>query len=72
MGVDPTFAIPLALEKCGLNLSDIDIFELNLRVRPLIVPINWALIERFEVASVCIGTGMGAAAVFEREDVSQL
>lgn len=29
MGVGPAFAIPKLLEKCGLTVKDIDIFELN-------------------------------------------
>ena len=29
MGIGPAFAIPKALEKCGLQMSDIDIFEIN-------------------------------------------
>jgi acetyl-CoA acyltransferase 1 len=29
MGVGPAYAIPLALEKCGLNINDIDVFEIN-------------------------------------------
>lgn len=29
MGIGPAFAIPVALEKCGLKLDDIDIFEIN-------------------------------------------
>lgn len=29
MGIGPAFAIPAALKKSGLNLSDIDIFEIN-------------------------------------------
>ena len=110
MGVGPTYAIPLALEKCGLKLSDIDIFELNEAFasqatycanklgidRKKLNPNGGAIAlghplgmtgtrmvgtllrelkrtqKRFGVASMCIGTGMGAAAVFEREDGSQL
>ncbi len=29
MGIGPAFAIPKALEKCGLSMNDIDIFEIN-------------------------------------------
>ena len=29
MGIGPAFAIPAALEKCGLTIDDIDIFEVN-------------------------------------------
>jgi acetyl-CoA acyltransferase 1 len=29
MGIGPAFAIPKALEKAGLRVSDIDIYEIN-------------------------------------------
>lgn len=29
MGIGPAFAIPLALEKAGLQAKDIDVFEIN-------------------------------------------
>ena len=29
MGIGPAFAIPKALESAGLNINDIDIFEIN-------------------------------------------
>jgi acetyl-CoA acyltransferase 1 len=29
MGIGPAFAIPAALKKAGLNISDIDIYEIN-------------------------------------------
>ena len=29
MGIGPAFAIPAALEKCGLKVDDIDVFEIN-------------------------------------------
>jgi len=29
MGIGPAFAIPAALERCGLTMDDIDIFEIN-------------------------------------------
>lgn len=29
MGIGPAFAIPKALENCGLTLNDIDVFEIN-------------------------------------------
>lgn len=109
MGIGPAFAIPLALEKCGLKVSDIDIFELNEAFasqaaycanklgidRKKLNPKGGAIAlghplgmtgarmvgtlfselkrtqKRFGVVSMCIGTGMGAAAVFEREDGTQ-
>ena len=105
MGIGPAFAIPKALENCGLNMGDIDVFEINeafasqatYSVQKLGVPkeklnprggalaIGHPLgmtgarmivtlmseLERtnkkFGIVSMCIGTGMGAAGVFERE-----
>ena len=105
MGIGPAFAIPVALEKCGLKLDDIDIFEINeafasqatYTVNKLGVPkekLNprggaialghplgmtgarmictlYSELERtnkrFGVVSMCIGSGMGACGVFERE-----
>jgi len=29
MGIGPVFAIPMALKSCGLNLNDVDLFEIN-------------------------------------------
>lgn len=29
MGIGPAFAIPAALKKCGLEVADIDVFEIN-------------------------------------------
>jgi len=29
MGIGPAYAIPVALEKAGLKMNDIDIFEIN-------------------------------------------
>jgi len=105
MGVGPAFAIPKALEKAKLKISDIDIFELNeafasqaiycveaLGIDPKKVNPKGGAIAlghplgctgarqvatlfpelrrtkgRYGVISMCIGTGMGAAAVFELE-----
>lgn len=105
MGIGPAFAIPAALERSGLGISDIDIFEINEAfasqatycVKKLGVPaeklnpkggaialghplgmtgsrmICTLMSElkrtnkRFGIVSMCIGTGMGAAGVFERE-----
>jgi len=105
MGIGPAAAIPAALEKCGLGMKDIDIFEINeafasqacycashLKVpveklnpsggaislgHPLamtgarmICTLFRELEEtqkRFGLVSMCIGTGMGAAGIFERE-----
>ena len=105
MGIGPAVAIPAALEKCGLRMDDIDIFEINeafasqatYSVEKLGVPKNklnprggaialghplgmtgarmiktlYSELERtnkrFGLVSMCIGTGMGACGVFERE-----
>ena len=105
MGIGPAYAIPKALENCGLNINDIDVFEINeafasqatYSVQKLGVPkekLNprggalavghplgmtgarmivtlMSELERtnkkFGIVSMCIGTGMGAAGVFERE-----
>ncbi len=105
MGIGPAVAIPAVLEQCQLQVSDIDIFELNeafasqatwcrdvLQIPPEKVNPNGGAIalghplgctgarqiatllsemhrtrKRFGVVSMCIGTGMGAAAVIEVE-----
>ncbi|XP_022147097.1 3-ketoacyl-CoA thiolase 2, peroxisomal [Momordica charantia] len=106
MGVGPAVAIPAAVKAAGLELSDIDLFEINeafasqfvycrnkLGLDPEKINVNGGAIAighplgatgarcvatllhemkrrgkdcRFGVISMCIGTGMGAAAVFER------
>lgn len=105
MGIGPAFAIPAALEKSGLKIDDIDIFEVNeafasqatYSVEKLKIPkekLNprggaialghplgmtgarmivtlFSELERTNkkrgLVSMCIGTGMGACGVFERE-----
>ena len=105
MGIGPAFAIPAALKKTGLEIKDIDIFEINEAfasqaaycVKTLGVPeekLNprggaialghplgmtgarmivtlFSELERtnkkYGLVSMCIGTGMGACGVFERE-----
>lgn len=105
MGIGPAFAIPKALEKTGLSVKDIDVWEVNEAfasqacycVDKLKIPRDrlnkrggaialghplgmtgarmictlFAELERTQektgVISMCIGTGMGAAGVFERE-----
>jgi acetyl-CoA acyltransferase 1 len=106
MGVGPAVAIPAAVKAAGLEIDDIDLFEINeafasqftycsqkLELDPEKVNVNGGAIAlghplgatgarcvatllhemkrrgkdcRFGVISMCIGTGMGAAAVFER------
>ncbi|XP_042188055.1 3-ketoacyl-CoA thiolase, peroxisomal [Callorhinchus milii] len=104
MGVGPAYAIPAALEKAGLTVDDIEVFEINEAfasqalycVEKLNIPLekvnpNGGAIalghplgctgarqiitllnelkrrgkRAYGVVSMCIGTGMGAAAVFE-------
>jgi len=104
MGIGPVAAIPKALAKAGLQVGDIDLFEINeafaaqavycvreLGIDPERVNVNGGAIalghplgctgakltasllhemkrrqSRYGVVSMCIGGGMGAAAVFER------
>uniref|UniRef100_A0A1D1YV16 acetyl-CoA C-acyltransferase n=1 Tax=Anthurium amnicola TaxID=1678845 RepID=A0A1D1YV16_9ARAE len=108
MGIGPAVAIPAAVKSAGLELDDIDLFEINeafasqfvycckkLELDPAKVNVNGGAIAighplgatgarcvatllhemkrrgkdcRFGVISMCIGTGMGAAAIFERGD----
>ena len=103
MGVGPAYAIPKALERAGLTIKDIDVFEINeafasqafysieklgidmAKVNPnggaialghplgctgsrlvaTILPELRRRKGRYGVISMCIGTGMGAAAVIE-------
>ncbi|KAE9621178.1 hypothetical protein Lal_00019777 [Lupinus albus] len=108
MGVGPAAAIPAAVKAAGLELDDIDLFEINeafasqfvycrnkLGLDPEKINVNGGAMaighplgatgarcvatllhemkrrgkdSRFGVISMCIGSGMGAAAVFERGD----
>ncbi|QRW17404.1 acetyl-CoA C-acetyltransferase [Rhizoctonia solani] len=105
MGVGPAYAIPKALSKAGIQLSDVDFFEINeafasqaiMSIEHLGIPFekvnpNGGAIalghplgctgarqvatafahakrtnERIIVTSMCIGSGMGMAAVFVNE-----
>ncbi|KAI8100070.1 Thiolase, N-terminal domain-containing protein [Halteromyces radiatus] len=105
MGVGPAYAIPVALEKAGITINDVDLYEINeafasqavFSVDKLAIPyekvnVNGGAIafghplgvtgarqiatllsalkrhgKKVGVTSMCIGTGMGMAAVFERE-----
>ncbi|CAE6421001.1 unnamed protein product [Rhizoctonia solani] len=105
MGVGPAFAIPKALSKAGIQLGDVDFFEINeafasqavMSIQHLGIPFekvnpNGGAIalghplgctgarqvatafahakrtkERVIVTSMCIGSGMGMAAVFVNE-----
>ncbi|XP_003632434.3 LOW QUALITY PROTEIN: 3-ketoacyl CoA thiolase 1, peroxisomal [Vitis vinifera] len=108
MGVGPAVAIPIAAKNAGLEVADIDLFEINeafasqyvycckkLDLDPKKVNVNGGALAlghplgatgarcvstllyemkrrgkdcRYGVISMCIGSGMGAAAVFERGD----
>ena len=103
MGTGPVAAVPKALARAGLKVSDIDLFELNeafasqslyvinkLGINPGIVNVNGGAIalghplgcsgaklsvqlfnelrrrnKKYGVVTMCIGTGHGAAGVFE-------
>lgn len=105
MGIGPSVAIPAALEKAGLSLEDIGLFEVNEAfasqavycVRKLGIDTDRVNVHggaialghplgctgakltatllhemrreniRYGIVSMCIGGGMGAAAVFENE-----
>jgi acetyl-CoA acyltransferase 1 len=105
MGIGPAVAIPKALEKAGLSISDIGVFEINeafasqavysveklgidmAKVNPnggaialghplgctgarqiaTLLPELKRCKAKYAVTSMCIGTGMGASAVFENE-----
>lgn len=108
MGIGPAVAIPAAVKSAGLQVSDINLFEINeafasqyvyclkkLELDPEKVNVNGGAMAlghplgctgarcvatllhemkrrgkdcRFGVISMCIGSGMGAAAVLERGD----
>ncbi|KAK8936732.1 3-ketoacyl-CoA thiolase 2, peroxisomal [Platanthera zijinensis] len=112
MGIGPAVAIPAAVKAAGLQLKDIDLYEINeafasqyvycikdLGLDPGKVNVNGGAIAlghplgatgarcvstllnemkrrgrdcRFGIISMCIGSGMGAAAVFERGDAADL
>lgn len=104
MGIGPVYAIPKALEKANMKLSDVDLIELNeafasqslavireLGLNPEIVNVNGGAIalghplgctgtkltvqvlnelkrrgQKYGMVTMCVGTGQGAAGIFER------
>lgn len=104
MGVGPIYAIPKALEKAGMQLKDIELFELNeafasqslavirnLGIESDRVNVNGGAIalghplgcsgakltvqlfnemkrrnQKYGLVTMCVGTGQGAAGIFER------
>ena len=103
MGVGPAYAIPKVLESIGLQIQDIDVFEINeafaaqalycihklgidvdkvnprggaialghplgcTGARQVATILRELQKDQIGVVSMCIGTGMGAAAVFIKE-----
>lgn len=103
MGVGPAYAIPKVLEATGLQVQDIDIFEINeafaaqalycihklgidlnkvnprggaialghplgcTGARQVATILRELKKDQIGVVSMCIGTGMGAAAIFIKE-----
>lgn len=103
MGVGPIYAVPGAIQRAGLKLNDIDLFELNeafasqslavireLGLNPDLVNVNGGAIalghplgctgaklsvqlfnemrrrkNKYGIVTMCVGTGQGAAGVFE-------
>lgn len=103
MGMGPVYAIPKALKQAGLELTDIDLIELNeafasqsvaikkeLGLNPDILNVNGGAIalghplgctgtkltvqlldemrkrgNKYGMVSMCVGTGQGAASIFE-------
>jgi len=105
MGIGPAFAIPEVLKKAGLEVKDVDVYEVNEAFasqaeytvrkvgipRERLNPVGGAIAlghplgctgarqvatllpqlkrggGRFGITSMCMGTGMGMAALFENE-----
>ena len=106
MGIGPAIAIPKVLKSSGLNLNEIDLFEINEAfagqalycIKTLGIPENKVNVHGGAIAlghplgctggrlvvsllnelkiynkkrgivSMCVGTGMGAACIIERDD----
>ncbi|VFR00532.1 unnamed protein product [Cuscuta campestris] len=68
MGIGPAVAIPAAVKSAGLKLDDVDLFEINEAFASQFVYCKKKLNLDPEKVNVNGGSGMGAAAVFERGD----
>ncbi|KAJ7979681.1 3-ketoacyl-CoA thiolase 2, peroxisomal [Quillaja saponaria] len=68
MGIGPAAAIPTAVKAAGLELDDINMFEINEAFASQFVCCRNKLELDSEKINVIGGSGMRAAAIFERGD----
>ncbi|KAL0265813.1 UNVERIFIED_CONTAM: hypothetical protein PYX00_011528 [Menopon gallinae] len=75
MGIGPSVAIPRLLRRNNLTAGDVDVFEINEAfasqtlycIRALGIPESKRRDLRVGVVSLCVGTGMGVAALIRRD-----